>query len=262
MEANCTEFKYQLALLRSLRGSKSPESDLGQLLIKYPEVVRVIPHLLACRERRISILNATGSPLRSEPYDFSKDNYSSSEVQRIIDFCKRSGLLSRLCKTESPKDYLTGVEVGLDSNARKNRSGAAFEAIVKEQLRSLVSKHSDITWLAQKEFRHVEQSLNIPVPPALRDRKFDHIFVYGRIATNLEVNYFSGPGSKPSEIGGSYAERSNLLRNAGWRFVWLTDGGGWKRMERPLRINVGAIDYLLNLHLLRAGLLSKLILGV
>jgi len=80
-------------------------------------------------------------------------------------------------------------------------------------------------------------------------------------ATNIEVNFYGGTGSKPGEIVSSYTNRGEVLSSAGWKFIWLTDGEGWKAMQNPLRVGVEYIDYVINAYLLRKGLLEKIILG-
>lgn len=52
-----------------------------------------------------------------------------------------------------------------------------------------------------------------------------------------------------------------MLSSAGWKFVWLTDGEGWKSMQNPLHTGVEYIDYVINTYLMRKGLLEKIILA-
>ena len=55
---NRDAFKYEVALLKSLKNSTNPVSDLRDLLTKYPEVVKVIPILLAWRDGLKKVLNS------------------------------------------------------------------------------------------------------------------------------------------------------------------------------------------------------------
>ena len=61
---NRDAFKYEIALLKSLKNSTNPTNDFRELLAKYPEVVRVIPILLACRDGLIKVLNSIETDLR------------------------------------------------------------------------------------------------------------------------------------------------------------------------------------------------------
>jgi len=160
---------------------------------------------------------------------------------------------------DSATDYLLGVEVGLDTNARKNRSGIFLEKLVTETLSELSTRNSDLVIVEQKTFGYVEDRYHIKIPHTLRNRKFDYTVINKDKATNIEVNFYSGTGSKPSEIISSYINRGEVLSSSGWKFVWLTEGMGWKKMQRPFRIGIENMYYVINANLLRNGLLEKII---
>ena len=258
---NRDAFKYELALLKSLKNCSNPISDFRDLLKKYPEVIKVIPILLACRDGLLKVLNSIETGLQYNTFDFSKKKYEAKEIDDIVKFTKNSGLLDMLCRMDSATDYLLGVEVGLDTNARKNRSGLFLEKMVTETLNELSTRNPDLVFIEQKSFGYVEDKYQVEIPPALRDRKFDYAVINKGKATNIEVNFYGGTGSKPSEIISSYTNRGEVLSSAAWKFVWLTDGQGWKKMQRPFHIGVDNIDYVINANLLRKGLLEKIILS-
>jgi type II restriction enzyme len=256
---NRDAFKYEVALLKSLKNSANPSADLRKLLTKYPEVIKVIPILLACRDGIIKVLNSIETGLQYRSFNFSKRDYKAKEIDDIVHFTKNTGLLDILCRMDSATDYLLGVEVGLDTNARKNRSGTFLEKMATEILNELSGRNKDLVTIEQKTFGYVKNKYDIKIPSNLRDRKFDYVVINKNKATSIEVNFYSGTGSKPSEIVSSYSDRNRELKSVGWKFVWLTDGMGWKKMQRPLRIGVENIDYVINLHLLRKGILEKII---
>lgn len=256
---NREAYKYETALLKSLKNSSNPAKDFRELITKYPEVIKVIPVLLACRDGLLKVLNSFENDLKYQVYDFSKSKYIGKELDDIVHFANETRLLEMLCKMDSATDYLLGVEVGLDTNARKNRSGTFLERMVTETLRELSTHNSSLIVMEQKTFGFVEAEYNIKIPVALKDRKFDYAVINKGQATTIEVNFYSGTGSKPSEIVSSYSDRNRELKNAAWKFVWLTDGQGWKKMQRPLHIGIGNIDYVINANLLRKGLLEKII---
>lgn len=257
---NRDSIKYEVALLKSMRNSTNPIFDMENLLIKYPEVIRAIPILLACRDGFIKVLDSIEQVFSYKEFDFSKDKYTSTEIEELVYFVKKTGLLDMLCKMESATDYLLGVEVGLDTNARKNRSGLFLEKIVTETIEKLCNDNTKLIFIKQKSFGHVRETYNIKIPTALADRKFDYAIINEGKATTIEVNFYGGTGSKPSEIVSSYINRGQELSSAGWKFVWLTDGIGWKKMQNPLHIGVENISYVLNLFLLRKGMIEKIIL--
>ena len=221
----------------------------------------MIPILLACRDGLIKVLNSIETNLNFKIFDFSKCKYNPKEINDIVQFTKNTGLLDILCKMDSATDYLLGVEVGLDTNARKNRSGLFLERMVTETLKELSARNSSLIIVEQKSFGYVEDKYHMKIPTTLRKRKFDYSVINRGKAINIEVNFYSGTGSKPSEIISSYINRGEVLSSAGWKFVWLTDGMGWKKMKNPLRVGVDNIDYIINTFLLRKGLLEKIILS-
>src|SRR4030042_1826581 len=244
-----------------MKNFSNPLSDFRDLLKKYPEVIKVIPILLACRDGLLKVLNSIETGLQYNTFDFSKKKYEAKEIDDIVKFTKNSGLLDMLCQMDSATDYLLGVEVGLDTNARKNRSGIFLEKMVTETLNELSARNSDLVFVEQKTFGYIEDKYHVKIPPTLRDRKFDYSVINKGKATNIEVNFYSGTGSKPSEIISSYINRGEVLSSAGWNFVWLTDGMGKKKMQNPLHVGVENIDYVLNTYLLRKGLLEKILLS-
>jgi len=256
---NRDAFKYELALLKSLKNCSNPVSDFRDLLNQYPEVIKVIPILLACRDGILKVLNSIETGFKHKTFDFSKKMYDNQEIDDIVKFTKNTGLLDILCQMDSATDYLLGVEVGLDTNARKNRSGLFLEKMATETLKELSARNPELVFIGQKSFRYVEDKYHVKIPPTLRDRKFDYAVINKGKATNIEVNFYSGTGSKPSEIISSYINRGEVLSSAGWKFVWLTDGQGWKKMQRPFHIGVENIDYVINAHLLRKGVLEEII---
>ena len=58
---NVGNIKVELNILNSLIGSKNIESEFKELMVKYPEVLKVIPILIAKREKKIKIIDAQGN---------------------------------------------------------------------------------------------------------------------------------------------------------------------------------------------------------
>ena len=161
---------------------------------------------------------------------------------------------------ESPLDYLTGVEVGLDSNARKNRSGNFMEDAIDEVLAGILSANPNYRRLSQKQFKYLQRQFGIPISNGLRERKFDEAVFNDDFGVNIESNFYGGTGSKPSEIVESYISRKKELQQMGWGFVWITDGDGWRKMRNQLRRGLENFDFALNLNMVAKGLLEKILL--
>ena len=75
----------------------------------------------------------------------------------------------------------------------------------------------------------------------------------------LEVNFYSGGGSKLKSTATEYCEMYNRYHRQGIDFIWITDGAGWKSTLKPLREYFDKSDYLVNLEMLRNGVLHQII---
>lgn len=258
---NRDAFRSELGLLSSVRGSTDPKAYLKQLVGKYPEVVRVLPLMLAERRQKLKVLESLKPAYIYAIYDFGKQAYTTADIDSIVAFCEKTGLLSALSTMKSTIDYLTGVEVGLNSNARKNRSGDFMEDAISEVLDDVKTK-SKVTRISQKTFRYIQKTIGLAVPEGLLERKFDEVIILDGVGTNIEMNFYGGTGSKPSEIVDSYINRNRELEEMGWRFVWITDGDGWRKMRNQLRKGLTNLNYVLNLKMVSSGLLERVITEV
>ena len=256
VRSNTQELKIPIALLGTLAGSTNPPKQLRVLLEQYPEASRAIPILIAVRDLKLQVLL---DDLTVTEYDFSKTALSSSDIEEIVNFCDRTGIFSLLTSSQCLLDYVTGVEVGTDTNARKNRSGTSMESLVKGFLDDLKQEHPGLQVREQKTFSYLERTENIAVPASLKNRRFDIAVSIGEQHFNIETNFYSGTGSKPQEIVDSYINRQNELKKAGWKFIWITDGNGWSGMSSQVDIAFTQMDYILNLALVREGVLSAML---
>ena len=95
----------------------------------YPKTLKVIPILLAKREMEIKIKDAEKEYL----FNFKKMNYTIDEYSK---FMRNTGLFDLLENhiINNLVDYIMGVEVGMDTNGRKNRTGEAMEDLVESYL--------------------------------------------------------------------------------------------------------------------------------
>ena len=255
---NKNKYKVELALLQSLHRSSNVKMDFRHLIGRYPEIIKVIPCTLALRKCSLKLIDLLGSDIKYQTIRFDKTKYEAKELDYIADFADASGLLTTLVTTENCIDYMAGIEVGLDSNARKNRSGLFLEIMVESILNELGIVSDTCLLVKQKQFKTIQKEFGISVPTEMLESKADFVIIRGKKILNIEVNFYSGPGSKPSEIVNSYANRNRLLINSGGCLVWLTDGPGWHKMHNPLKSGVSQIDYVFNADMLRRGALNKI----
>lgn len=254
---NVDSLKVEIGILSSLVGTNEPINELRNILNRYPEAARAIPLLVAVRDRRFKVLEDVSASSMYTELHFDRRVLTDAEREAIVSFCARTGIGSLLTSINTLRDYVLGVEVGLDSNARKNRSGRAMESLINPILDE-VAKEYDLTLVKQKQFSYLAHQ-GIRVPPELKNRKFDWVLLGKRGSANIETNFYSGGGSKPEEIVDSYITRSSELRAANWKFIWVTDGAGWRSMRNQIRKAFASMDYVLNIEFIRRGLLANIV---
>ncbi|HEX8681441.1 MAG TPA: type II restriction endonuclease [Ardenticatenaceae bacterium] len=259
-------YSIELGILSVLIRSQEFERDLRRVLTRYPEVLPVLPVLIAVRATK-NQLWVVSDFLDSDTdvlhYDFTERMLSDDEVGQFIRFFERTGLrlFFQTIVQNNLHDYVTGVEVGMDTHARKNRSGVAAEIVLQELITDISRRHEKrLEVLTQKPFS-ILRSRGFTILPNIENRKADFIIIRdGTSVINIEVNFFQGAGSKPQEIVSGYSRRQDELAENGFGFVWVTDGNGWRGMVNELRLGFQNIDYLLNLHFVREGLLEVILI--
>ena len=122
--------KVEIALnvLNYLIGKNNFDEEFRNLIKHSPEVARVIPALVVRNgdnNLKFKILvDYSKKKFVYDDYDFSKDKPSDSDIEKYLTFVEESGLKTLITsqKIKNLVDYMIGIEAGLDSNARKNRS--------------------------------------------------------------------------------------------------------------------------------------------
>ena len=142
---NLSNIKVELNILNSLIGSQDIEKDFQNIIKKYPETTKCIPILLAIRQKEIIVNDNTDRHLIN--FTISKN----TDIKLYIKFMQETGLFDLLSKSKikSLQDYVTGIEVGLDTNSRKNRTVTVIENIIENNIKSAVNKKND-TYFKQK----------------------------------------------------------------------------------------------------------------
>jgi type II restriction enzyme len=113
--------------------------------------------------------------------------------------------------------------------------------------------------LKQKNFK-VLANYGIKINNHLKKRKADFILIKDNGALiNIEVNFYSGTGSKPQEIVDAYINRQHELKNDGYYFIWVTDGSAWNGQRNQMIRAFDELDYVLNTSFVKRGFLQKII---
>jgi type II restriction enzyme len=151
-------------------------------------------------------------------------------------------------------DYSTGVEVGLDSNGRKNRGGTLMESLVEEFVSDTCDKLG-YKYLAQANAKKIFETWGVNVKVDKSSRIIDFVINKNGHLFMIECNFYGGGGSKLKSTATEYVEMYQYWTKQGFDFIWITDGAGWKSTLKPLREYFDKADYLLNLEMLKDGIL-------
>ncbi|AJM72067.1 type II restriction endonuclease [Mycoplasma yeatsii] len=253
------KYKEELKLLSSIIGSDDIENDFENLIDKHPSVVNCLPILIAIRntesENKIFIRENKDSILELE---FDVGQYLTKD--KYLKFFINTGLI-RLFKDNritNLNDYILGVEVGMDTNARKNRSGKIMESIVENQIIK-AGYQKDKDYFSQMTIKQISKKFNIDLSKVSKNKRFDFVIVVGSNIYAIECNYYGTTGSKIQETWRSYQkilEDSKDIKN--FNFVWVTDGQGWASSAKELEEIYYKWEHLYNIKDLEDGIFSKL----
>ena len=262
VERETKKFELELNTLNYLIGKKDIYSEAFKLFTKQPDLLKAVPILIASRDRVLDILTIDNDDNMS----FEQLNFKTIDASRIDDYMKfieQSGLLMFLQHhaNRSLVDYVYGVETGLDSNARKNRSGTTMEGILERHI-SKIAQEQNLEWKAQATAQFIKEKWGVTVPVDKSERRFD-VAVYSKENHKvwlIETNYYGGGGSKLKAVAGEFTELSQFVVKSDddVEFVWVTDGQGWKTAHLPLAEAFSHITNVFNLEMLREGFLSEL----
>lgn len=255
---NVDKIKVELNILNSLIGSQNIESDFINLLKDYPEILKCIPILLAVRSNEIAITTEKENII----FDFKKQNLSPEEYSEFMD---KTGLFDMIKnkKINNFVDYVTGIETGLDSNARKNRGGHLMENLVETYIiqSGFIKGES---YFKEMYLKDIERLWNIDLSSISNmgktAKRFDFVIKTESTIYAIETNFYSSGGSKLNETARSY---KNIAIEAegivGFEFIWITDGKGWQTARNNLEETFDSMTNLYNINDLRNGILDKVI---
>ena len=255
---NVSKVKVELNILNTLIGSRTIEDDFKRIVKQYPEVLKVVPILLAKRETEIKIQDPTGNYV----FDFVKMDYS---IDQYALFMRNSGLFELLQNhiINNLVDYVLGIEVGMDTNGRKNRTGHVMEDLVESYLIKAGFKKGE-TYFKEMWASDVEKQFGIDLSKLRNDgkaeKRFDFVFV-GALGTvyACECNFYGSGGSKLNETARSYKTLFEESKDIdGFQFVWFTDGNGWESAKHNLEETFDIAENIFNLKDLEDGAIERL----
>ena len=254
---NVDSVKIELNILNSLIGSRNIESDFENLIAKYPETLKCIPILLAVREYEIF----AGENGDVKLYTFNKQINTIEEYKL---FMRKTGLFDLLSNhiINNLYDYVTGVETGLDSNGRKNRGGHQMEDLVESYIQKAGFKR-DVNYFKEMYVSEVSRKWNIDLSAVSNqgkmEKRWDFVVKTDNCIYLIETNFYGSGGSKLNEIARSYKTIATEMKNVkGAKFVWFTDGAGWKSAARNLEETFDVLDDIYSINDMQNGIMKTL----
>ena len=254
---NVDKVKVELNILNSLIGSKNIEEEFQNILIKYPETLECIPLLLAVRSREIFVKDEINEYL----FKFDKMVYS---INDYIKFMRESGLFDLLQNhiINNLYDYVLGIEVGLDSNGRKNRGGHLMENLVESYIIKAGYK-KDVDYFKEIYLKDIEKKWNLDLSEMsghnTSTKRFDFVIKTDKQVYVIETNFYSSGGSKLNETARSYKMLAQESKKVdGVTFIWFTDGTGWNSARKNLEETFNELETMYNIDDLENSILDKL----
>ena len=203
---------------------------------------KAIPILLAVRENEIYCQDENGAV----NYRFDR---KVQTIEQYKYFMRYTGLFDMLQHhiVSNLYDYVTGVEVGLGSNGRKNRGGHQMEDLVESYLKKACVEYYKEMYLTEMESKW---GINLSAISAegTSTKRWDFVVKTPSCIYVIETNFYTSGGSKLNETARSYkmiAEEAKAV--SGFKFVWVTDGGGWTSARRNLEETFNVLPDLYNI---------------
>lgn len=234
VKGNVSEIEIKLNQLNYLIGKEKLSEAVIQLYNENPKTFDVLGILIAVREKdNKKTLNSQGETVLVQSY--------FNSVEGVLEYMEETGLgdLFRNRNIKNLVDYVFGVEVGLDTNARKNRGGDNMSKAV-----SRIFDKANIFYKQEvnsTEFPEI-QSLGADV------KRFDFVIKTKKKTYLIETNYYNSGGSKLNETARAYSDLAPKINQyKGFEFVWITDGQGWFSAKNKLEEAYSIIPSLYNL---------------
>lgn len=235
IHSNVEDIKLSLCMLNSLIGAIDMQSAVETIWKRDKSAFNVMDILIEVRnDGKKKVVNSLGECV-------ILDSLFES-VEGVMEFLNDTGLAEvfQSQKITNLVDYVFGVETGLDSNARKNRSGHVMENVVAD----IFAQHNINfrTEVYSSEWAEMTQALGDD------EKRFDFVIETPQKVYLIEVNFYSGGGSKLNEVARAYSDIAPKINAVdGFEFVWITDGIGWHSAKNKLQEAFNIIPNIYNL---------------
>lgn len=237
------EMQIKLNTLNYIISSNEEELNLkiNKLFASQPEVFSILPYFAAISKDKIRKNNFIFK-LNNEVHNLKE---FLNSPQSIILFLNLTGIKTLILegKIKNFVDYLTGIEVGLDTNTRKNRIGLKNEKEIDQMLTEAFSKYDYVSIVRQlviEEFKNKN---------FLKNKKLDFIITnhLNNKKVIIETSYYNSGGSKINETAKSFENINQIIKDIeDYYFLWITDGAGINISSLVIEENHERFDFIKN----------------
>ena len=234
IKSNVNKISIKLNQLNYLIGKENLKEATKELYQENPNVFEVLDILIAIRKnKKAKTFNNNGEIVLLDTY------FTSPET--ILEYIEETGLaeLFRNKDVTNLVDYVFGIEVGLDTNARKNRGGENMSKAV-----SLIFDKAGIFYKKEVNNTIFPEIISLGADV----KRFDFVIKTKLKTYLIEANYYNSGGSKLNETARAYSDVAPKINQYdAYEFVWITDGQGWFSAKNKLEEAYNIIPSLYNL---------------
>ena len=234
IRSNVKKIAIKLNQLNYLIGKTDLKEAINDLYQEHPKVFEILDILIAIRKnKKAKTFNNQGDIVALDSYFYSPD--------KIFEYIQETGLAEVFQNKDVTNlvDYVFGIEVGLDTNARKNRGGDNMANAV-----ALLFNSENLLFESEVSSTLFPEITSLGVDV----KRFDFVIKTRQKTYLIETNYYNSGGSKLNEVARAYSDVAPKINQyPNYEFVWITDGQGWLTAKNKLEAAFNIIPCVYNL---------------
>jgi len=225
---NINKVSLKLNTLNYLLGKENLQEAIRDIYLENKSAFKVLNILIAVRDSKVKTIYDGNFYSLEDFFDTPENIYKFVKLTKLEEVFKNREIKNLV-------DYVYGIEVGLDTNARKNRGGSNMSKIVENLfLENNISYRKEVKSTEFSELASLGKDI----------KQFDFV-IYTDKTYLIEVNFYSSGGSKLNEVARAYTDIApKINQNKNFEFVWITDGIGWHTAKNKLEeayINIPSV---------------------
>ena len=186
IRSNVKKIAIKLNQLNYLIGKTDLKEAINDLYQENPKVFEILDILIAIRKnKKAKNFNNQGEIVALDSYFYSPD--------KIFEYIQETGLAEVFQNKDVTNlvDYVFGIEVGLDTNARKNRGGDNMANAV-----ALLFNSENLLFESEVSSTLFPEITSLGVDV----KRFDFVIKTSQKTYFIETNYYNSGGSKLNEV--------------------------------------------------------------